>query len=286
MPLPDSFIEEIKYRNPIEEIVGEYVPLKRAGANYNGLCPFHSEKTPSFTVFPASRSFYCFGCGAGGDVITFTMRTRNLEYMEALEQLAKRAGIAMPDAGYYRTPAVSREKFLRMNRDAAKFFYSCLGKAPEAREYLERRQLPTALCRHFGLGYAPDSFDALTGHMRELGYRDNELVEGFLAGRSRKTGRLFDMFRGRIIIPIIDNSGEIIAFGGRIIGDGTPKYLNSSDTPVFKKSRNLFALNFARSACAESMILCEGYMDVIALHGAGITNAVATLGTADRKSVV
>ena len=282
MKIPHEFIEEVKYRSRIEDVISSYVNLKRAGSNYQGLCPFHSEKTPSFTVFPGTDTFHCFGCGAGGDVISFVMRAENLEYPGAIEFLAKRAGLAMPEDADTGSETIKRSRFYEMNRAAALFFNQSLyaPDAAEAREYLKKRGLSGAAVKRFGLGYAPNSFDALRRHMHGLGYRDDELKEAFLCGRSEKTGNYFDYFRGRIIFPIIDNFSNVIAFGGRALGDGKPKYLNSSDTPVFKKSRNLFALNFARNACAESLILCEGYMDVIAVNMAGFPNTVATLGTA------
>ncbi len=282
MKFPPDFIGEIKYRNRIDDVVGSYVNLKRAGSNYLGLCPFHSEKTPSFTVFPNTETFHCFGCGAGGDVISFVMRAENLEYPGAIEFLAKRAGLTLPDTGEKDRETDRRPRFYDMNREAARFFNKML-HSPEAvpcRAYLERRGLSAAAVKRFGLGYAPDSFDALRKHMHGLGYQDEELRTAFLCGKSERTGNYFDYFRGRLIFPIIDNFGNVIAFGGRILTDAKPKYLNSSDTPVFKKSRNLFALNFARKACAEELILCEGYMDVIAVNMAGFPNAVATLGTA------
>ena len=281
MRFSQNFIEEIKYRNKIEDVISSYVNLKRAGSNYQGVCPFHSEKTPSFTVFPNTETFHCFGCGAGGDVISFIMRAENLEYPGAIEFLAKRAGLQMPeseDGG----ETVKRARYYEMNREAARFFNKCLSlpEAEDARKYLAQRGLTPAAVKRFGLGFAPNSFDALRKHMHSLGYRDEELKTAFLCGRSERTGNYFDYFRGRIIFPIIDNFSNVVGFGGRALGDGKPKYLNSSDTPVFKKSRNLFALNFARNACAESLILCEGYMDVIAVNMAGFPNAVATLGTA------
>lgn len=261
-------------------MISGYVSLKRAGSNMLGLCPFHSEKTPSFTVFPGSGNFYCFGCGAGGDVISFIMKIENLDYRSALEFLAKRAGLTIPDDGKRPENGDERRRILEMNKAAAKFFHARLLESPAALGYLKKRQLPMSLINHFGLGFAPDNFGQLTDHLKKLGYREDEMVKAFLCGRSQKTGRPYDYFRNRVIIPIIDLTGEVIAFGGRVMDDSLPKYLNSSDTPVFKKSRNLFALNFAKNACAERMILCEGYMDVISLHGAGFTNAVATLGTA------
>ncbi len=282
--IPREIIDEIVYRNDIEGVIGSYVTLKRAGSNYQANCPFHSERTPSFTVFTSTKSFYCFGCGAGGDVISFIMRAENMDYVDALKYLADRAGISIPDEGGDQKEGVSRKRLYALNLDAAKFFRECLFDpkiGSEAMKYLkEKRQLDSATIKHFGLGFAPNDFTALTKKMRSLGYTEEELISGFLCKRSEKSGRLFDLYRNRVIFPIIDTSGNIVAFGGRVMDDSTPKYLNSSDTPAFKKSRHLFALNYARKHSEERMILCEGYMDVIALHAAGFENAVATLGTA------
>lgn len=282
MAIPREVIEEILYRTDIEELVGSYVTLKRAGSNLTGLCPFHSEKTPSFSVSPAKKFFYCFGCGAGGDAITFVMKAENLDYLQAVEFLAKRAGITIPESGR-REEGMSRERIYSMNVEAAKFFRNCLFDpkyGQEGMEYLRGvRRLSTEIIRRFGLGFSPNSFGMLTDHMHKCGYRDEELIAGFLCGKSQKTGRSYDYFRNRIMFPIIDVSGNVIAFGGRVMDDSKPKYLNSSDTPGFKKSKNLFALNYAKNNCADQMILCEGYMDVIAMHAAGFENAVATLGT-------
>lgn len=280
-------IEEVLLRTDIQTLIGGYVTLKRASANLKGLCPFHSEKTPSFTVYPANNSFYCFGCGAGGDQISFIMRMEHLDYPDAVQFLAKRAGITIVDDNngqYSDQPRVDKKRMYQMNTDAAKFFNSCLfSNNPDAKAALsyftDNRKLSVATIKHFGLGYAPNSFDVFSKHMLSLGYTYDELVAGFLCGKS-ENGRYYDTFRNRVMFPIIDVSGNVIAFGGRVMDDSKPKYKNSSDTPVFKKLRNLFALNFARHACEEALILCEGYMDVIALHSAGITNAVATLGTA------
>ena len=275
-------------RNDIETVVGAYVSLKRAGSNLKGLCPFHSEKSPSFTVYPNDNSFYCFGCGAGGDVITFIKKKENLDYPDAVEFLADRAGITIvrdeTRNGYRTEPRFDRARMFKMNADAAKYFHKCLfADNPDSRAALayftESRGLSQSVIRHFGLGFAPNSFDQFSGHMRSLGYSYDELVAGFLCGKNDR-GNYYDAFRNRVMFPIIDVSGNVIAFGGRVMDDSKPKYKNSSDTPVFKKSRNLFALNFARTVCSESLILCEGYMDVIAMHAAGFTNAVATLGTA------
>ena len=281
-------IEQVLMRNDIESLIGSYVSLKRAGSNLKGLCPFHSEKSPSFTVYPQDNSFYCFGCGAGGDAITFVRKRENLDYPDAVEFLANRAGITIvrDDRGAYQsTPKIDRARMFKMNADAARYFHQRLfddtSDAKNALAYFTNgRRLSIATIKHFGLGYAPNSFDKFSKHMRSLGYTYEELVAGFLCGKNEERGTYFDAFRNRVMFPIIDVAGNVIAFGGRVLDDSKPKYKNSSDTPVFKKSRNLFALNFARHTCTESLILCEGYMDVIAMHAAGFTNAVATLGTA------
>ncbi len=300
MPFPSSFIAELKSRNPIETVISRYVDLKRAGSNLVGLCPFHSERTPSFTVF--SDNFHCFGCSAGGDVITFIMKIENLEYRDAIQFLADKCGMAVPAQDYkdYGKPksALTREKCFEMNKIAARVFYSNLNSpdGEPARRYLDERKISPATRIHFGLGYALNSFDHLTDILISKGFTPQEINENFLCGISKKNGKPFDMFRNRIIFPIIDVSGNIVAFGGRVLDDSKPKYLNSSDTVVFKKSRNLFALNFAKNvitgdkpdeknltksyAKPGEMILCEGYMDVISMHQAGFGNAVATLGTA------
>ena len=280
-------IEQVLMRTDIETLIGGYVSLKRAGSNLRGLCPFHNEKTPSFTVYPADNSFYCFGCAAGGDAIAFIRKRENLDYPDAVEFLAQRAGITI--VRDERTQASSepnfdRNRMFQMNKDAARYFNHCLfSDNPDAKAALkyftEDRGLSVATIKHFGLGFAPNSFDAFSKFMRAKGYSYEELVAGFLCGKSEK-GRYYDAFRNRVMFPIIDVSGNVIAFGGRVMDDSKPKYKNSSDTPVFKKSRNLFALNFARHSCQDALILCEGYMDVIAMHAAGFENAVATLGTA------
>ena len=283
--IPREIIEEIVARTDINDLIGSYVTLKRAGSNMNGLCPFHSERTPSFTVFSKSNSFYCFGCGAGGDAISFVMKAENLDYPSAVEFLASRAGITIPqDKNEIAQMGMSRKRVYEMNLAAAKFFRDNLFNKEvgfDAMNYLAgQRKLSPAIIKRFGLGFAPNNFWALTNHMRSLGFSEQELIDGFLCGRSQKSGKLYDYFRNRVIFPIIDVTGNVIAFGGRVMDDSKPKYLNSSDTPGFKKSKNLFALNYAKNHCAEQIILCEGYMDVIALHSAGVENAVATLGTA------
>ena len=286
MMISREVIEEIRQRNDIVELIGSYVNLKRAGSNFSGLCPYHSERSPSFTVFPATQSFYCFGCGAGGDAITFAMKSENLDYPSAVEFLAKRAGITITVDDREQEKGIGKKRVLEMNLAAAKYFRACLfdqniGK--RGMEYLAgSRKLPPALIKHFGLGYAPNSYDSLAKHLKSMGYKDEEIQVAFLGRKMEKNDRTWtnDMFRNRVMFPIINTSGDVIAFGGRVLDDSKPKYLNSSDTPGFKKSRNLFALNFAKNHCSERLILCEGYMDVIALHAAGFENAVATLGTA------
>lgn len=280
-----AIIEEILLRTDIHSLIGSYVSLKRSGSNLKGLCPFHGEKTPSFTVYTHDNSFYCFGCGAGGDQISFTMRMENLAYADAVKFLGKRVGITVVDTEEYTSgPKIDRERLYTLNQEAARWFHENLkANNPEANAamsyFVDKRKMDMGTIKHFGLGYAPKSFDALLKHFLSKGYTEEELLLADLISKSER-GHYYDKFRGRVIFPIIDVSGRVIAFGGRVLDDSKPKYLNSSDTPVFKKLRNLFALNYARHASSESIILCEGYADVISLHAAGFTNAVATLGTA------
>lgn len=279
--LSDQFLQELKYRSDIEQVVGSYVNLRRRGRTLSGLCPFHSEKSPSFTVYPENQSFYCFGCGAGGDVISFIRRIENLDYMEAVRLLAQRAGMQVPeDAGDDRSSR-QRKRILELNRDAARYFHrSLMSEAGRpGRAYLIGRGLTRDTIVHFGIGYAAEGWDGLANAMRQQGYTKEELLAAHLVSEGARGG-IYDTFRNRAIFPIIDLRGNVIAFGGRNLGEKGPKYLNSSDTPVFKKSRNLFALNFAKGSPRKGLILCEGYMDVVSLHQAGFTNAVATLGTA------
>ena len=281
MPLPDSFLQELLSRSDIESVVSSYVNVKRRGRNLVGLCPFHGEKTPSFTVYPETASFYCFGCGAGGDVITFIKRIENLDYIDAVKFLADRAGMKMPENDVNDAASRLRLRILEANREAARWFHSNL-YTPDGRvglEYFRFRGYTDQTIRRFGLGYAPDSFGALRDHMRGKGYKDEELTAAWLAARGKKSGGIYDIFRARAMVPIIDIRGNVIAFGGRVLDDSKPKYLNTADTLAFKKTNNLFALNFAKSSGGKQLILCEGYMDVIALHQAGFTNAVAALGT-------
>lgn len=278
--LPDSFIQELIDKNDIESVVSSYVSMKRRGRNLVGLCPFHGEKTPSFNLYPETASFYCFGCGAGGDVITFIKRIENLSYIDAVKFLADRVGMTMPEHTFDDTASKQRVRILEANREAARLYHSVLYSAQgkTALEYYHSRGYTDATIKHFGLGYAPDSFWFLRDELRKKGYHDEELRAAWLCGLSQK-GSLYDLFRNRVMIPIIDVRGNVIAFGGRVLDDSKPKYLNSGETPVFKKTNNLFALNFAKQSAQKQLILCEGYMDVIALHQAGFTNAVAALGT-------
>lgn len=281
--LNQTVIEELKLRNNIEDVISSYVQLSRAGRNMKGLCPFHSEKTPSFTVHPGEGFFYCFGCGSGGDVITFIMKAENLSYPDALEFLAARAGITLPSYKDAReSGGVERSDVLSMNREAAKYFHACLmdPKTPEGLKYLkEKRGFSTALIRHFGMGYAPGGW-GLCNHLKSKGYSYEQMLAANLILKSKKKeNTYYDVFHDRVMVPILDAGGNVVAFGGRLMGDGQPKYLNSGDTPAFRKSKTLFALNFAKDHCTQRLILCEGYMDAIALHGAGFPQAVATLGT-------
>lgn len=281
MPLPDSFMQDLKSRNDIVDVVSSYVSLKKRGRNYVGLCPFHNEKTPSFNLYPENGSFFCFGCETGGDVITFIRKIENLDYMEAVRFLAQRAGIAVPETGYDDGLSKIRARILEINRETAKYYHQILvsetGKA--GLEYLQKRGLSTRTIRHFGLGYAPSERFALVDHLRSLRYSAEDMIAANVAVRTR-SGSAMDRFFDRVMFPIIDLRGNVIAFGGRIMTNEKPKYLNTSDTPVFQKSESLFAMNYAKNHCTDSLILAEGYMDVIALHQAGFQNTVATLGTA------
>ncbi len=274
--IPDNVIEDIKMRNDIADVIGTYVTLKRAGSNMTGLCPFHNEKTPSFVVFRATQSFYCFGCAAAGDVVTFIRRIENLEYVDSLRFLARRSGITIPEDE--QSSGVRRSRILEMNKTAARFFRSQLLTSKTAKEYIIKRGLTKKTVDRFGLGYSGLKGYELIDHLKQHGYTEDEMVVAKLAGKNERG--FYPFFRDRVMFPIIDASGSVIGFGGRVMGNQEPKYLNTPDTPAFNKGRNLFALNYAKEHCEESLILCEGYMDVIALHAAGFQNAVATLGTA------
>lgn len=280
MALNDTFLQELKYKTDIEDIVSSYVSLKRRGSTFVGLCPFHNEKTPSFTVYPETQSFYCFGCGAGGDTVGFIRRIENLDYIDAVKYLADKAGLDMPQQGFDDSFAKKRRRILQANREAAKFYHSYLissdGKA--GLDYFVNRGLSLKTITHFGLGMAPNTWNALRIHLHNLGFKDVELAEAGLVTKGQKG--YYDRFRGRVMTPIIDVRGNVIAFGGRVLDDSKPKYINTNDTLAYKKTNELFALNFAKDSGKDTIILCEGYMDVITMHQAGFTNAVAGCGTA------
>ena len=280
--IPQEYIQEVVRRNDIEEVVGQYVQLRRRGRTLSGLCPFHNEKTPSFVVYPDTQSFYCFGCGAAGDVINFVRKYNNLGYVESVKQLAARVGMPLPDEED--REARARQRLLEINRSAARYFYEQLNartpKAAQARRYWkEKRGLSDAAIRRFGLGYAPEDFGGLLHYLRRRGFSEGELEHSGLVKRSAK-GNLYDIFRHRVMVPIIDVRGSIIAFGGRVLDDSKPKYINSQETVVYHKSRTLFALNIAKKSPHKRYILCEGYMDVISMHEAGFDTAVCACGTA------
>lgn len=280
MAFPENFITELAERNDIVDVVSSYVRLgKKSGSNLFGLCPFHGEKTPSFSVSADKQIYHCFGCGKGGGVINFVMEIENLSFPEAVEFLAKRAGMAIPEQAADKD-ARKRSRLLEVNRDAARFFHEQLsthaGKA--AVEYMQKRRISPKVARNFGLGFAPDTWDSLIRAMREKGYTDFEMLDAGLIKRG-KNGGFYDMFRNRLMFPVIDVRGNVIGFSGRILGEGEPKYLNTPETLVFNKSRNLFALNLAKKSKNGYIILSEGNIDVVSLHQAGFDSAVASLGT-------
>lgn len=281
MRLSEDFIAELKYKSDISEIASSYMQLKRRGRNLVGLCPFHGEKTPSFNIYAENGSFYCFGCGAGGDVITFVMKIENLDYMEAVKFLAQRAGMTVPEDAVDDSVSKLRTRIFEANREAARFYYSQLftPQGSHALSYLRGRALSDKTITRFGLGYAPNNRFALTNHLKSKGFTDTELISANLVFKARSGKGVLDRFVDRVMFPIIDLRGNVIAFGGRIMSDQKPKYLNTSDTLVFNKSQNLFSLNNAKNSGSRRLILCEGYMDVIAVNQAGFTDAVATLGT-------
>ncbi|MDR3208123.1 MAG: DNA primase [Oscillospiraceae bacterium] len=281
MAFSDAFLEELSARADIVDLVSRHVELKKQGGRLVGLCPFHSEKTPSFSVSPDKQLFYCFGCGAGGGAIQFAMRMENLPFADAVRALADRAGLTIPEEASDREAMERRETLYRLNREAARFFHQNL-KGPggaKARDYLQKRNLSPAAVTHFGLGFAPDDWDGLLKAMTAAGFAKADLLSAGLVVAG-KTGSLYDRFRGRLIFPIIDLRKRVVGFGGRVLDDSLPKYLNSPDTPVFSKSQNLFALFLAKNTKQGRLILAEGYMDVVSLHQAGFDCAVASLGTA------
>ena len=284
MYYPDEIIEEVRTRNDIVDLISGYVKLQRRGSSYFGLCPFHNEKSPSFSVSPGKQMYYCFGCGAGGNVFTFLMEYENYSFPEAVKALADRAGVALPEMEYSQEARRARDEknaVLEVNREAAKYYYYLL-RTPEGApgmEYLKKRGLTAETMQRFGLGYAGRYSDGLYRYLKKKGISDELLKKSGLMQVNEKQG-MYDKFWNRVMFPIMDINGKVVGFGGRVMGDGKPKYLNSPETVIFDKSRNLYGLNFARSSRKKQLLVCEGYMDVISLHQAGFTNAVASLGTA------
>lgn len=281
MAFPDEFLYQLKLANPIDSVISSYVNLKRSGHDAVGLCPFHSEKTPSFHVYNDTQSFYCFGCGAGGDVITFIKRIENLEYIEAVKLLAQRGGLDVPEDSRDNKAAMLKKRIYEINRETANFYFRQLVSGADKRglQYFAGRKLRPETIKKYGLGYAPSGWHTLSTHLHSLGFTNREMLAADVVRLGKDEKSVYDTFRERVIFPIIDLRGNVIAFGGRILGDGSPKYLNTSETPVFQKKRNLFSLNFAKNSPLKRMILAEGYMDVIAINQAGFENVVATLGT-------
>ena len=281
MAFPPSFLDELVARNPIEDVVGQYVNLKRSGSNLFGLCPFHGEKTPSFSVAPDKGIYYCFGCHKGGGVINFQMEIEGLSYPDAVRALAKRAGMEVPDDEQYQSRYHQQERLWALSKEAARFFnkqlYLPAGK--EGLAYAQKRGMPQSTLTRFGIGFAPDSWNMLIDAMHAKGYTDEELKDAGLVSVSQKNGRIYDRFRNRLMFPIIDVRGNVIGFGGRVMDNSTPKYLNSPETLIFNKRKNLFALNLAKKTKHDFLILVEGYMDAVALHQFGFDCAVASLGT-------
>lgn len=284
MYYPDELVEEVRSRNDIVDIVGNYVRLQKKGASYFGLCPFHNEKSPSFSVSPQKQMYYCFGCGAGGNVFTFLMNYENDTFPEAIKTLADRAGINLPEIEYseeMKKEADKKALLLEINKEAARYFYYQL-RAPQGQighQYLAKRELSEETMKQFGLGYSNKYSNDLVQYLRQKGYRDELIIQAGLATGDEIKG-VHDKFWNRVMFPIQDVNHRVIGFGGRVMGEGEPKYLNSPETMIFDKSRNLYGLNFARSSRRDHIILCEGYMDVISMHQAGFTQAVASLGTA------
>ena len=279
MAFPAAFIDELIARNPIEDVVGQYVTLRRSGANMFGLCPFHGEKTASFSVAPDKGIYYCFGCHKGGGAINFMMEVEGLTYPDAVRSLAKRAGMDVPEDEQYQSRYRQQERLWALNKEAARFFHSQLYAPVGAQglQYVQKRGLSKSILTQFGVGYAPDSWNALVDAMRKKGYTDQELRDADLVGE--KNGRIYDRFRNRVMFPIIDVRGNVIGFGGRVLDNSTPKYLNTSETIIFNKRKNLFGLNLAKKSKQGFMILVEGNIDVITLHQYGFDCAVASLGT-------
>ena len=281
MAFPPSFIDELIARNPIEDVVGQYVELKRSGGRLFGLCPFHGEKTASFSVSPEAQLFYCFGCHKGGGALNFIMEIENLSYPDAVRHLARKSGMDVPEDESYRSQYKQQERLWALSKDAARYFRQQLTSPAgrQALEYIVSRGLSRQTVTQFGLGFAPDGWSGLLDAMQAKGYRREELLDAGLAIRSEQKGSVYDRFRNRLMFPIIDIRGNVIGFGGRVMDDSKPKYLNSPETIIFNKRKNLFAMNIAKKSKLDCIILTEGYMDAIALHQYGFDSAVASLGT-------
>ncbi len=284
MYYPEELVEEVRARNDIVDVIGSYVSLQKRGSNHMGLCPFHNEKSPSFSVSGSKQMYHCFGCGVGGNVFTFLMEYENFTFVEALKTLADRAGVKLPEieqSEEAKKAADLRGRILEIYKEAGKYYFYQLRseRGAQALSYLKNRQLSDEMITRFGLGYSTKFSDDLYQYMKQLGYEDAILRQSGLFTMDEAKG-VYDKFWNRVMFPIMDGNNRVIAFGGRVMGDGTPKYLNSPETMIFDKSRNLFGLNFARQSRKPYMLICEGYMDVISLHQAGFTNAVASLGTA------
>lgn len=284
MYYPDELVEEVRMKNDIVDVISGYVRIQKKGSSYFGLCPFHNEKSPSFSVSPGKQMYYCFGCGAGGNVFTFLMEYENYSFPEAIKMLADRAGVSLPEAEYSeaaRKKESRRTKLLEVNKEAAKYFFYQLrsDKGKIGYGYLRQRQLSDETIKSFGLGFANVTSNDLVKYLKMKGYDDKLIEEAGLASFDEKFG-MHDKFWNRVMFPIQDINHRVIGFGGRVMGEGKPKYLNSPETMIFDKSRNLYGLNFARTSRKNNIILCEGYMDVIAMHQAGFNQAVASLGTA------
>ena len=281
MAFSPAFLDELNARNPIEDVVGQYVALTKRGNNLFGLCPFHSEKTPSFSVAPDKGIYYCFGCHKGGGAVNFIMEIENLSYPDAIRFLAKRAGMEVPEDDEYQSQFRKKERLWALCRDAARFFHAQLKtpQAAEARKYIAKRGLSDGAITRFGIGFAPDSWTALTDAMTAKGYTKSELLEAGLVRKSEKNGSIYDWFRNKLIFPIIDVRGNVIGFGGRVLDNSKPKYINSPESALFSKRRNLFAMNFVKKSKQGYIILTEGYMDTVTLHQYGFDCAVASLGT-------
>ena len=282
---PQHVLEEVRLENDIVDVISEYLPLKQKGTSYFGLCPFHNEKTPSFSVSSEKQFYYCFGCGAAGDVFTFVMQMENVTFPEALQRLADRVHITLPTPQYTaeaRLRQEQKQRLFQMHKEAGRFYYKKLHEpvGAEARAYLQKRQMKENIQKKFGIGYAPKDRQALYRHLQQSGFSQQELLQSGLITEKKDGKDYFDRFRNRLMFPILDIQGQVIGFGGRILSQGEPKYLNSPETLLFHKSRNLYGLNFAKNTKTREMILVEGYMDMISLYQAGFRNAVASLGTA------